>query len=205
MPQNIPIGYGQVTYGFTHENSPRPLAITLGVALPDPGTPAVDVANALFQRFVQNILEDLDNGLTLTEAKLFIGNGSGPSGSVASGYAPQVGGRSMVSMPLNSAVLVTKNTGFLGRRGRGRMSVPSSGPASDVSEIGNLSDTLRTSLQGSWDAFYDALTGDTAPGDVLPGVSLQPVLLHQEAPFTPTPISGFRVERKVATRGSRIR
>lgn len=205
MPQNIPVGYGQATYSFSHEASNRPLAITLGVSLPDPGTSPTAVANALFTRFTATVLPDLDNGLTLTEVNLFIGNGDDPSGSVQSDAPPQAGGRSMVSAPLNTAVLVTKTTGFLGRRARGRMSVPSSAPRDDVSEIGNLSDTLLNSLNSSWADFYDALVDGDVAGDPLPGESLFPVILHATAPFVPTPVTGFKVERKIATRPSRIR
>lgn len=205
MPQNIPVGYGQATFGFTHEAAPRPLAITLGVSLVNAGADYVTVANAIFRRFENTVLEDLDNGLTLNHVDLFIGAGTAPSGSVRSSFGAKPGGRAMVSMPLNTCVLVEKQTGFLGRSNRGRMFVPSSGPASDVSEIGNLSDSLRTSLQGSWTDFYNELSDGGEPGDPLPGAAILPVLIHQDVVAAPTPISGFRVVQKVGTRPTRIR
>lgn len=205
MPQNILTGFGLATYSFTHESAPRPLAITLGVAIPDDEDDYSLVADALYARFRDTVLEDLDNGLTLNHVDLFIGAGSAPSGSVRSNLGGATGGRAMVSMPLNTCVLVSKNTGFLGRSNRGRCFVPSSGPASDVSEIGNLSDSLRTSLQGSWDDFYDQLQNGGQPGTAISTTPVRPFILHGSLASAPTPISGFTVVQKIGTRPTRIR
>jgi len=205
MPQNIPVGYGQATFSFSHEAAPRPLAITLGISLANITGPVVEAANAVFQRYRETVLEDQDNGLTLNHVDLFIGAGTAPSGSVRSTLPAAVGGRAMVSMPLNTCVLVTKETGFLGRSNRGRMFVPSTAPASDVSEIGNLNSGTVTSLQGSWGDFYTSLTEGGPVGGILAGVDLQPVLIHQSLAAAPTPVSGFRVNTKVGTRPTRIR
>lgn len=205
MPSNIPIGYGQATFSLRHESLLRPLAITLGVALPDPGVDPVEVANALHDRFRLTILTDLDNSIALQWVDLFIGNGNDPSGSVRSNIGSFPGERSMVSVPLNTAVLVEKRSGFLGRTGRGRMFVPSSAATTEVSEIGNLNGGLRTSLQQRWNEFYSELVDDEGPHNFFPG-AIQPVILHQSPTAgAPTPISGFQVQTKVGTRATRIR
>lgn len=205
MPSNIPVGYGQATYSFTHENLGRPLAITLGIDLPSPGEDPQMIANELMERFADTIMTDIDNSVTLTHVDLFIGNGDGPSGSVRSSVPPATGERSMVSVPLNSAVLVSKQTGRLGRLGRGRFFVPSSVASTEVSENGTLTGSIIASLQARWLAFHVALTTEN-PGGLYEG-PLPPVLIHQppHADQVPTPITSFLVSSKIGTRGSRIR
>lgn len=205
MPSNIPVGYGQATYSFTHENLGRPLAITLGVSLPSGPVNPQAVANELMQRFSETIMTDIDNSVTLTHVDLFIGNGPDPSGSVRSSIPPKVGERSMVSVPLNSAVLVTKQSGRLGRLGRGRFFVPSSVAATEVSENGNLTGSIVTSLQSRWFAFHAALT-DPEEGTFYSG-TLNPVIIHQppHQDQAPALITSFLVGSKIGTRGSRLR
>lgn len=205
MPSNIPAGFAQATYSFTMEGLSRPLAITLGIVLPLDFDSATDIANELHTRFVNTVMEDIDNGCVCTHVDLFIGAGDEPSGSVRSTTPPAPGERSMVSMPANSAVLVTKQGTTLGRRGRGRMFVPASAPRDDPSEAGILSSSLVTSLQGSWTDFYDQLV-DGVPGGWYEG-PLLPCIIHKppHEEQTPTRISSFSVGTKIGTRGSRIR
>lgn len=205
MPSNIPVGYGQATYSFTHENLGRPLAITLGIDLPAPGADPQSIANELMYRFGETIMTDIDNSVTLTHVDLFIGNGDAPSGSVRSSIPPKVGERSMVSVPLNSAVLVTKQSGRLGRLGRGRFFVPSSVAATEVSENGTLTTSIVGSLQARWLAFWLSLT-EPDEGEYYVG-PLPPVLIHQPPhdDQIPTPITSFLVGSRIGTRGSRIR
>lgn len=205
MPSSIPAGYGQATYSFTHESLARPLAITLGIKMPGTGTDPQDVANELHTRFVNTIMEDIDNGLTCTHVDLFIGNGNNPSGSIRSNTPPAPGERSMVSAPLNTCVLITKQGTRLGRLGRGRCFMPSSAPRDDVSENGQISTSLVTSLNGTWQDFYDQLTNGVT-GGWFEG-PLPPYIIHRppHAEDAPTPIRSFVVATKVGTRGSRIR
>lgn len=209
MPSNIPVGYAQATFSFLHEGSSDPLAITLGITLPPgPGAPTPQlVANQLQSNFAATVLEDMDNGISLTHTDLFVGAGDGPSGSVRSDIGSFPGERAMVSIPLNTAVLVNKTTPRLGRLGRGRMFVPSSVAASEVSEVGRLGDSIRTSLNGSWSDFWDLLANGSPDPNAFYSGPLVPVLIHQPPhdDIPPTSITGFEVAPVVGTRGSRIR
>lgn len=202
MPENIAVGFGQATFSLKHENIGKPFAVTLGVDLLAWQDDYLGAANALQILFGENIMPDVDNSVTLTHTDLYIGNGAQPSGSVRSNSVAVVGGTSMVSAPVNVAVLVNKQSALLGRAGRGRLFMPSNVKASDVSENGTIESGFRTALQSSWNDFYTALTETGTPEFHIP-----PVLLHQSGPLagTATTITSFNVGAVVGTRGSRIR
>lgn len=205
MPSSIPAGYAQATYSFAHESLGRPLAITMGIKMPGVGADPQDLANELHTRFANTIMEDVDNGLTCTHVDLFIGNGDNPSGSIRSNTPAKAGERSMVSAPLNTCVLVNKQGSTLGRRGRGRVFMPSCAPRDDVAENGQISGSLVTSLNGTWADFYDQLTNGVT-GGWFEG-PLPPYIIHRapHAGDAPTAIVSFSVSTTVGTRGSRIR
>lgn len=100
------------------------------------------------------------------------------------------------AVPVNTSVLLTKQTSGGGRRNRGRAYVPPVYPLeTNVDGGGVIDGTQVGQLQGWYNNGYDAL--------VL--AELQPVLFHQSAPFTPTGITGFLVGSQMATQRRRMR
>ena len=205
MPSNIPIGYGQATFSFTHEGLGKPLAVTLGIVLPGTYPSATELANELHTRFANTVMEDVDNSITCTHVDLFIGAGDDPSGSVRSNTPPKVGERAMVSAPLNTAVIVGKQGILLGRRGKGRLFMPGSCSSAEVGENGRLGESIVSSLNGTWQDFLDMLNdgveGGWYDGPLFPCIIHKPP--HEEQ--TPTRINAFVVSSLIGTRGSRIR
>lgn len=96
----------------------------------------------------------------------------------------------------NTAVLVTKRTSLGGRRNRGRCYQPPANIAEVNVNAAGVIDGIVVGLENvKWGVFYTRLL--TYPW--------QPVLFHQEAPFTPTEVTGFTVGSLCATQRRRMR
>lgn len=96
----------------------------------------------------------------------------------------------------NTALLVTKQTSAGGRRNRGRCYCPPHQVAEvNVNAAGVIDSAARTVYQSAWNVFYLALAT----------LELPVVLFHSEAPFTPTPVTGFSVGSLCATQRRRMR
>jgi hypothetical protein len=100
------------------------------------------------------------------------------------------------AVPVNTSVLLTKQTAGGGRRNRGRAYIPPVYPLeTNVDGGGVIDGTQVGQLQGWYGAGYDRLVD----------VELQPVLFHQSAPFTPTVITAFQIGSQMATQRRRMR
>lgn len=99
-------------------------------------------------------------------------------------------------VPVNSAILVTKNTTLGGRRNRGRFYAPPCFPTeANIDAAGRISGANVTGLQTAFSAFFDLLVDDTYELE----------LFHQSAPFTPGIVTGWTVESLLATQRRRMR
>lgn len=195
-------GYGQATYVLTHSLIQRPMAVTCGHNIAGFDTDYVEAANDLHQAFGSTIMAGMDSDVTLQYVDLLIGTtDDDPTGSVRSDNAPIPGGTAYSAPPANVAVLVTKNTATLGRRGRGRMFLPFYVAESAVDESGTIDSNVMDDFQGNFDAWL-ALLQAADP-------TLNPVLNSTNGPGTlqrvARQITGFRVENKVATQRRRLR
>lgn len=187
----IPVGFSQLTLGFTGLNQPTGGAVTLGLNQSAISTPAgvLDAIEALFTPLHEAIAVE---SCILSSARVKFGpDATGPfvertysipgdQGTDATG--PQV------------AILVAKVTAFGGREGRGRLYYPGATDAS-VDASGDLGGGYLTQLQTAFDNFYDGL--DTA--------TCIPTLLHSDPANTPDTILEFVVQTKVATQRRRVR
>lgn len=99
------------------------------------------------------------------------------------------------AIPTNCAILVKKNTALGGRKNRGRFYWPPYHlSSSNVTSAGVIEDVELSAFQDIWDTFYDELVSrDWAP-----------TLFHSDA-TTPTGITGFSVESRLATQRRRMR
>lgn len=101
--------------------------------------------------------------------------------------------------PNNCAVLVRKNTSFGGRRNRGRAFFPPCSLAETaVDNVGNITPSVVTGIQSNWTELYTDLTTNVT-------LPLSPVILHSDQPATPTPVTGFVVQSRIATQRTRMR
>lgn len=115
---------------------------------------------------------------------------------IGESIVPLQGTATAAPVPVNCAVLVSKNTAEGGRRNRGRFFAPPCFPAESVIDAaGNIPtanvaalQTAYSNLYGDWDALIDDLE-----------------LFHQTAPFTPTTVTSWTVQPLLATQRRRMR
>lgn len=190
----IPNGFAQANFRFTGQNVPEGAEVTLGLDMTGfAGTPT-DAAEALRDAWENEMLSQQTAQITLSEVLVKFGpNATGPSGTAASGQNGTAVGDSEAPQV---AALISKQTAFGGRAGRGRMYLPGlhgdSFDAGGIMSSGNVAG-LQTAIN-SFAAAVALTVGD-------------PVLLHgADSPLgAPTPITAFVVSNKAATQRRRLR
>lgn len=192
----IPAGFAQINLRFTGSAAPNGAEVTFGLDTGDvlAQDPTV-IANAVADEWSPTVMVQLTNQLIFSEVYCKFGpNDTGESGSAFRNVA---GSGQGASTPPNVAILVRKNTGGGGRRGRGRMYIPGMDEA-HVGPGGVLTAAGLNAVQVAMNAFFTGLTGDGLIPHVLhsPGISPVPA---------PTPILSFEVQSLVATQRDRLR
>lgn len=178
MGINIPVGYGQVTFGYQGVNIPNGAANVLGfqnLAEED----AASAAEILFLAWSGNVMANVSSGVSMTSALVKLGpEDDGPSAEYVD---VSVGGASADSAAPNTAWLIKKATAGGGRRARGRLYLPGVTEAAMLSD-GSTNATIRQALQDDIEQFVLDIT--------LAG--LPPVLIHADSvnPTTGEPIPG---------------
>lgn len=152
--------------------------------------------DTLYSEMVGAVEGLYDSEWTFPQLTVLAGNDGPALRFVTTGN--EAGTRSTVtSPPPNVAYLLRKNTSFAGRRYRGRMFLP--GSSNGGIQQGGI-------LSGAEFTLVDAAAG--ALDNVFQGVGSanlsQPVLLHSEAPTTPTPVTSLSAELIVATQRRRL-
>lgn len=99
--------------------------------------------------------------------------------------------------PMNTALLIRKDTGIAGRRYRGRIFSPPFFAESAVDAAGNI--TGLTAIQTLWNNAYTHLTVNANPL-----LELQPVLLHGNGD-PPTVVNSWTPQTRIGTIGRRMR
>jgi hypothetical protein len=198
----IPPGFLQASYVFSLVGDSEPIVVTCGHEIDTAsGASAASSANALFDNFADTILPNMNAQYVLEYVATYAGN-DGPTIVTISTVDPVPGGGSAAIVPQNTAYLIRKRTDLAGRRGRGRMYLPSVAEQ-NVDAVGIVAPSTVTSLQAAFDAWMLELT-DTIGNELYP-----PVILHrsegigEEPP--PTPVVTFVVENRVATQRRRLR
>lgn len=194
-----PAGYAEATFVFQCTGRPRQATWSLGLDDDNftTNTPT-DIAELAWNAFVDTAAPYLASHLLV--GWTFLGVSAIKmleDGPIGGQYLNAVVGTPTTNpMPVNCSVLLTKQTGGGGRRNRGRAYLPPVfPPESVVDQAGVITDAQVTQMQDWYNAAYDNL--------VL--AELQPVLFHQSAPFTPTPITGFFIGSQIATQRRRMR
>jgi hypothetical protein len=189
----IPPGFAQALYIFGLLNDPQDMVCTVGVDMDaldsDPNVAAAEVSSWFTAGFPAAAINE---AYTFKGTKLLIGQDGGPPviGEAPTGYEGTAGQGSMTQ---NVAILVKKTTSLGGRSGRGRMYLPPFMVEEvEMTPQGTFGSGLLAAVQARVSDWFFAGTY---------------VLLHdEESPtVTPTPITGFIVDDRVATQRRRLR
>lgn len=198
MPLVVPPGYANAAFTFTGAVGTQPYVTTLGLSYGLQDESVVDVANALFDYYVDNLLPVTTNQLTLDRVQLYVGD-DGPSGSVDSSRAPVPGAISSSNFtPTAMSAIARKVTARLGRSGRGRMFLPGVLGEANVDQDGTIQAVHRTALNLALFGFRE----DMVAAD---GIAMLPYLLHTNATQEPDLITSFVVSDLVGWIRGRIR
>lgn len=191
----LPPGFAHTTISFRTALVARTMLSTIAFEV---DTPPFTQANndSLYLGLTTALRPLYDADMLFPEIVTLVG-GDPPTRFVTTGAL--VGSRAALNEPsVNVSYLITKATGFSGRRYRGRMYVPSANEAAFDSS-GRLSAGELTVLQTAADALEAALV--SAPGaSNAAGV----VLLHSGEPSTPTPVTALQAGSIVATQRRRL-
>ena len=196
----IPPGFGEASVIHTGANGTAPFVCTLGVDLSNYEGNYVNAANNLMTAWGDVFQEPLHNTMSIERVLLAIGQDGGETPSVSSDLPPIDGERDSQNAPINCAVLVNKNTGTLGRTGRGRMFLPGMLGASQVGLSGAMDAGARAVFGGRVQDLWTALTDGSVDVEPLP-----PVLLHSHGDDLPSAITSFGIAPLVGTLRKRIR
>lgn len=190
----IPVGFAQVNLKFSGTGQPLGGECTYGLDITGYGGDPADAALLIGNAWGSEQMDVLQSSsVTLASVLVKYGpNATGPSAEVAAGFA----GTQTTPVSPNTSWLVQKRTALGGKAGRGRMYIPGI-PESVVDASGVIDTSYVNSSQTHVSDFF--LLQSAA--------DLIPVLLHgPDSPIgTPTVITSFDVQFKVATQRRRLR
>lgn len=186
----IPTGYGQLTFEYGGNALAYPAVNTLGFVIGTAESPLYCATNgaALWETNVMPLLCD-----EVELASVLAKWGPTETGPSAEVFPADPGGDNGNPDRANTCYLITKNTEFGGRQGRGRLYLP--GVTEDqASDYGTIAPARVSALN---DAFDDVLSGMISAG-------FAPALLHGNS-LTPYAITSFSASGVTATQRRRMR
>ncbi len=195
MSTRIPPGFAEMALQWDLPADPEPMMCFVGLDLAAGTGASQAVADTILETAhlaLDNITSD---DYTLGPGWVTFGQDGGDI-RIDGSAAPIVGTVVGTAYPPQITILAKKLTASGGRRGRGRCYMPgvNSGVANNA---GKITPAQITTFTSAWELMR---TNVTALGDV-DGL----VLLHESAPFTPTPITEFVVDDRLATQRRRLR
>lgn len=205
----IPVGYGQATLEWSGASLPRGAATVFGFE--NLGDLTAPQAAIVIQTVTDGaLMPQMDSGVTLANVRVKLGpddtGGVGDSGIGAGG------GLSQLAAPPNVSWLITKNTNLGGRRGRGRMYLPSIGEVV-VGEGGIIDNAAVTAMQTACTDFLGDLETVSCPMVLLHDPPTEWQLIDgqpRRVPIAgsvpdPTVVQFLTVSETVATQRRRVR
>lgn len=196
----LPVGTSDCFYQLNLSGDLDPMYLTFGMQFTNP--PNAATATGLFNNFLASVLPTFHSSYQLVRVHILYQSDSAHQLAYDSTPSPAQGLSTDTPAPQNVAYLVKKQTGFAGRRYRGRTYVPGVSEA-NIGVSGILLPGFVTGVQNAWNA---VLTYWNSVGN--------PVLIHStqftepEPPVTPpapTRITGLLVDPLVATQRRRLR
>lgn len=192
----LPPGFAQVLHHLSLTGDPDPMLVTYGISISAPGSLAM--AQALDTEFNQHIMQSyMSNKYTFFQTTLRVGQDAADPIIYEYVGTPSVGVSSSAVLPSNCAVLVRKVTAVGGRRNRGRFFLPGWLPETSADENGVINSTDLANRQTYATSWFNEINTVSGVTDV--------VVLHSAAPATPTVVTSFSVQNKIATQRRRMR
>lgn len=195
MPVIIPPGFSQLVTHFVFDGEPRRMLTTHAVAHASP--PSVGVANGVLAAYNTYWKAEMRLTTTIEKVSFRIGQDGGDPVVVESTDAAVVGSGSGAGLPSNCAILIRKQTASGGRRNKGRLFMPGVAAEANVDQNGIASAAAVLNWQNAQDDWNDAVLLLTDIENF--------VILHSEAPSTPTTVIGHQVQSRIATQRRRMR
>jgi hypothetical protein len=196
LGMSIPSGYAVCTFTWTCAGSSRNIVNTW--ACENIGSASALLLNGFFRnQFVTTASRlysaaSLSSAYTLSSTKVLSNIGGVLTSDEDFTNVAHTGSASPA--PMNTAQLLTKQTGIAGRKYRGRVFAPHNTGEINVDAAGIIASGTT--------AAYQILANNTLAG--MNGVSHPLVLLHGDG-SAPTTLTGIRVEQKIGTIGRRLR
>jgi hypothetical protein len=186
------VGTGEAVWRFSLTTDPELMLVTCGFAFPV-ADPTVADCNDLMDAWADTILTQQTLVYTLVGVTIRFQADPVNQTIFESSSTPAAGLMSGNPVTPNTAVLIQKKTGFIGRRNRGRMYVPGIREA-DVNDNGDIG----TIQLGTWNTHANSLMVRFA------AVGSGPIIHHADL-GTPTAITSLDVPVKCATQRRRMR
>jgi hypothetical protein len=190
---SIPPGFALIRLTFTLAGAAHDPAVLYGAAT-DPGETVAAEADEHFNTFATHWMADLSTSLTLLDCHEVrnIAGALQEGDSVTAPIARSTGGQ---PVPPNTALLVRKGTGIIGKHFRGRSYIPGLPASATDSAQANVRTTPLAAYQADATAWLTALTAETSPM----------YLLHRSLAVAPTLVTDLGVEALLATQSRRLR
>ena len=205
MTVQIPIGFAAVSAEMRNEGDPDSWFCTWGVDVSAAGGDWDVVAQISAAAWDGTFMASMNSATTFVGTSVTVGTDGGDP-PIVSYSAGTTGIGTSDKLPQNCALLVTKNSGFGGRRNKGRFFVPNVLDESTVNGVGVIAALSLTSFQGVADEFLDRLENAT---DYLQPFDTPMVILHNSPTAGPTPIptavSSLTVDGRISTQRRRLR
>lgn len=194
----IPVGFANFVVNYTMAGDTEAMQTSWGVDVSDAGGAYDDVLEYLADGYANAWQAETSDQTVIGPYRLEVGQDGGDPITVEYG-ATTTGSNNDEPLPPNCALLIRKASALGGRRNRGRAYFPGLALKPSSSPAGVLDPAAVTALQGDADEWW-TLAATAGPPEVS-GL----VILHSEAPFTPTPITSLDVQDKIATQRRRLR
>lgn len=187
-------GYGVIKYIFALAGDPDDMIFTVGIQASGALTPSE--LSGVFDAFADNFLDAMTSSYTFRGIQV-VGTEAGGAEYSVELFSNAVGTGGGPELPQNCAILLQKRTGLAGRANRGRAYLVGLAQEGEISAAGVISPTYLGSLQTRASQFRTDLlvSGVTGVADV--------VVNHPVA--TPTPVTAFVIDDRIATQRRRMR
>lgn len=195
LPSNV---FANIVHGFTAPNVDRPPSVTYTVQAPNPIAAPDVLASQLHDAFASNLVPNLDSNWQLETTTVYVG--PTPSTTGATFTNSLAGGRTGAAPPPQTALLVTKQTSFIGRASKGRLYFPAGFMAEElIDESGNYQAAAVANFQADLDGWLSEMAGYAPMMLAHTGTATNP----PGAP--PYPVNELVADSLVATQRRRLR